>query len=120
MDQVSELMKDLADLKRKGLTAAAVCVTFYQCLTQPIKERVHASFDFWGHNDPSQEQSRVVPKEEVQARLSSFLDSLVSNKGAPKPFMLKRPTALVSSAAFAFAILFSSCSYPVGTNLCLS
>ena len=95
MDQVSDLLKDLAALKEKGLTAAAVCINFCQRLTQPIKERVHPGFEFWGANDPSREQNRSVSKEEIIARVSSFLDGDISNIGAPKPLQLKRPTAPV-------------------------
>ena len=95
MDQVAELLRDLADLKVKGLTAAAVCINFCQWLTQPIKERIHPGFKYRGHSDPSREQNHSVTKEEIIARVSSFLDSEVSNVGAPKLCQLKRPTALV-------------------------
>ena len=53
MAPVERLLKEIADLSAQSLTGAAVAISFYRRLTQPIQERVHPAFEYWGHRDPT-------------------------------------------------------------------
>jgi hypothetical protein len=53
MAPMERLLKEIADLSAQGLTGAAVTISFYRRLTQPIQERVHLAFEYWGHRDPT-------------------------------------------------------------------
>ncbi|OEL30617.1 hypothetical protein BAE44_0008364 [Dichanthelium oligosanthes] len=86
MIQVNELLEIVAKLKKEGLTAAVVWLSFYKRLIQPIKSRVHPADEYWGPKDPSREQERKVPQREVVDRVWSFLVGPVSDKGAQKTF----------------------------------
>ena len=54
MAQVDRLLKEIADLSAQGLTGAAVAISFCKRLTQPIQERVHPAYEYWGRQDPTQ------------------------------------------------------------------
>ena len=62
MDQVNELLKDLAELKKQGLTAAVVVITFCQQLTLPIKERVHPASTFKVTTTPAGSKVASFPR----------------------------------------------------------
>ena len=59
------LHKEIAELSAQKLTGAAVALSFYKLLTQPIQERVHPAYNYWGRQDPTQGQERKVPLEEI-------------------------------------------------------
>ena len=46
MAQVERLLQEIADLSVRGLTGAAVAISFCRQLTQPIQERVHPAFEY--------------------------------------------------------------------------
>ena len=53
MAQVECLLKEIADLSAHGMTRAAVALSFCKRLTQPIQERVHSAYEYWGRDDPT-------------------------------------------------------------------
>ena len=58
---MERLLEEIADLLTQGLTGAAVAISFCRRLTQPIQERVHSAFEYWGHRDPIRGHERKVP-----------------------------------------------------------
>ena len=52
MAQVECLLLEIASLSAQGLMGAAVAISFCRRLTQPIQERVHPAFEYWGRQDP--------------------------------------------------------------------
>ena len=42
-----------------------VALSFSKRLVQPIQDRVHPSFEYWGRKDPTRGQNRKVPQEEA-------------------------------------------------------
>lgn len=111
--QIRELLQLVAELKAEKVTAAAVAVTFCKRLTQPIKSRVHPAYEYWGPNDPTREQQRKVSGKEVHDRVSNFLVGVVKDKGAQKPFSLKRPPPSVSTETEWFLVILL-CYNPLG------
>ena len=61
MVQVMLLLGEIAGLSTQGLTGAVVALSFSKRLVQPIQDRVHPSFEYWGCQDPTRGQNRKVP-----------------------------------------------------------
>ena len=96
MAQVERLLKEIADMSAQGLTGAAVALSFCKRLTQPIQERVHSAFEYWGRQDQTRGQERKVPREEIANWVTRIMVWQIRDKGCPKALCLKRPTDAVS------------------------
>ena len=57
MVQVDLLLKEIAGLSAQGLTGAVVALSFSRQLVQPIRDRVHPGFEYWGRQDPTRGQN---------------------------------------------------------------
>ena len=103
---MEHLLKGIADLSVQGLTAAAVAISFCRQLTQPIQERVHPAFEYWGRQDPTRGQNQKVPREEAANQVARMIQGPIRDCGWPKMHCLKWPTRavslLVSSVLFCF------------------
>jgi hypothetical protein len=53
MAQVEHLLKEIANLSAQKPIGAAVALSFCKRLMQPIQERVHPAYLYWGHDDPT-------------------------------------------------------------------
>jgi hypothetical protein len=110
MAQVECLLKEIAELSVRGLTGAAVALSFCKRLTQPIQERVHPAFDYWGRQDPTRGQERKGPQEEIANRVARIMAGQIRDKGCLNALGLKRPTDAVSLlGSFESFCLFPSC-----------
>jgi hypothetical protein len=85
------------ELKKQGLTGAAVARSFCRQMIQPIKDRVHPAYEYWGQSDPTRKVNRKVSKEEMAARISQMYSGKVKVEKCPKAHSLKRPADLVRS-----------------------
>jgi hypothetical protein len=107
--QVDHLLKRIADLKTRGLTAVAVCINFARRLTQPIKLRVHPAYEYEGPEDLTREAKRKVTRDEAIARVSEFFGGEVKNHKCPKAFSLlnhEEPVSYYSLSRLVFELLF--------------
>ena len=95
MAQVERLLKEIADLSVQGLTGATVAISFCRRLTQPIQERVHPTFEYWGHRDPTRGHKCKVPREEIVNWVARIMAGQIQDKGCPKAHCLKWPTDTV-------------------------
>jgi hypothetical protein len=59
-------------------------------MIQPIKDRVHPAYEYFGQSDPTREVNRKVSKEEMAARVSQMYFGKVKVKKCPKAHSLKR------------------------------
>jgi hypothetical protein len=50
-EELKPLLDDLEQLKAEGLTGAAVVISFYRCFIQPLQDRAHPAFEYWGRSD---------------------------------------------------------------------
>jgi hypothetical protein len=57
-------------MKKRGVTGATVARSFCRRMIQPIKDRVHLVYEYYGQSDPTREVNRKVSKEEMAARVS--------------------------------------------------
>jgi hypothetical protein len=63
--KLKPLMDDLEQLKAEGLTGAAVAISFCRRLIQPLQDRAHLTFEYWGQSDLTQVAQRNVSKVEM-------------------------------------------------------
>jgi hypothetical protein len=87
----------VGDMKKRGVTGAAVARLFCRWMIQPIKGRVHPVYEYWGQSDPTREVNHKVPKEEMVARVSQMYSGKVKVKKCHKAHSLKRPADPVRS-----------------------
>jgi hypothetical protein len=78
------------ELKKQGVTGAAVARLFCRRMIQPIKDRVHPAYVYVGQSDPTREVNCKVSKEEMAARVSQMYAGKVKVKSCPKAYSLKR------------------------------
>jgi hypothetical protein len=57
-EELKPLLDDLEQLKAEGLTDAAVAISFCRCLFQPLQDRAHLVFEYWGN--PTQPGSPIA------------------------------------------------------------
>jgi hypothetical protein len=96
-EDLKEILALIKDLKNRGVTGASVAKSFCRRLIQPIKDRVHPAYEYWGQSDPTHEINRKVSKEEMVSRVSQIYYGKVKIKKCPKAYSLKRSADLVRS-----------------------
>jgi hypothetical protein len=99
IEDLKGILELVCDLKKRGggVTGAAVARSFCRWLIQPIKDRVHPAYEYWGQSDPTLEVNRKVSKEEMATRVSQIYSGKVKIKKCPKAHLLKRPADPVRS-----------------------
>jgi hypothetical protein len=66
-------------------------------MIQPIKDRDHPVYEYWGKSDPTREVNRKVSKEEMAVKVSQMYSRKVKVKKCPKAHSLKRPADPIRS-----------------------
>jgi hypothetical protein len=61
-EELQPLLDDLEQLKADGLIDAAVAIGFCRCLIQPLQDRAHPTFEYWGNPTPPGSQSARSPR----------------------------------------------------------
>jgi hypothetical protein len=97
LGELKAVLELVNNLKKKGVTGAAVAWSFCRWMIQPIKDQVHPTYKYWGQSDPMREVNQKVSKEEMAARVSQMYSRKVKVKKCPKAHSLKRPTDPVRS-----------------------
>ena len=102
------LLKEIAGLSTQGMMGSVEALSFSKRLVQPIRDRVHPGFEYWGRQDTTRGQNRKVPREEAANRVARMMQGPIHDRGCPKAYCLKRPTRavslLVSSVLFCFLL----------------
>jgi hypothetical protein len=97
LEDLKGVLELVSDLKKRGVTGAAVARSFCRRMIQPIKDRVHPTYEYCGQSDPTREVNRMVSKEEMASRVSQMYSGKVKVKKCPKARSLKRPADPVRS-----------------------
>jgi hypothetical protein len=97
LGKLKAVLELVSDMKKRGVTEATVARSFCRWMIQPIKDRVHPAYEYWGQLDPTREVNRKVSKEEMAARVSHMYFGKVKVKKCPKEHSLKRPADPVRS-----------------------
>jgi hypothetical protein len=69
VDDIKEVLALVEDLKKRGVTGGSVARSFCRRLIQPIKDRVHLAYEFWGQSDPTREVNYKVSREKMATDL---------------------------------------------------
>jgi hypothetical protein len=83
LNELEPVLELVNELKKRGVTGAAVARSFCRRMIQPIKDWVHPAYEYWGQSDPTRE-------EEMAARVSQMYSGRVKVKKCPKAHSLKR------------------------------
>jgi hypothetical protein len=70
LGELKPVLEFVNELKKQGVTGAAVARSFCRQMIQLIKDWVHPAYEYWGQSDPTREVNRKVSKEEMVARVS--------------------------------------------------
>jgi hypothetical protein len=97
------LLDDLQQLKAEGLTDTAVAISFCRHLIQPLQDRAHPAFEYWGQSDPTRVAQRKVSKAEMIARAKNIFGGWIRNKEWPKALGIYSPADLVSLRPLVFS-----------------
>jgi hypothetical protein len=97
LEDLKGVLELVSDMKKRGVTGAAVARSFCRRMIQPINDRVHPAYEYYGQSDPTCEVNRKVSKEEMVARVSQMYSRKVKVKKCPKAHSLKRSADTVRS-----------------------
>jgi hypothetical protein len=97
LEDLKGVLELVSDMKKWGVTGAAVARSFCRRMIQPIKDRVHPTYEYCGQSDPTRKVNRKVSKEEMAARVSQMYSGKVKVKKCPKAHSLKRSVDPVRS-----------------------
>jgi hypothetical protein len=97
LEDLKGVLELVSDIKKRGVTGAAVARPFCRQMIQSIKDRVHPVFEYFGQSDPTREVNRKVSKEEMAARVSQMYSGKVMVKKCLRAHSLKRPADPVRS-----------------------
>jgi hypothetical protein len=89
--ELKPLLDNLEQLKAEGLTGTAVAISFCRRLIQPLQDRAHPAFEYWGQSDPTQVAQRKVSKAEMIARAKKIFGGRIRNKECPKALGIYSP-----------------------------
>jgi hypothetical protein len=91
-EELQLLLDDLEQLKAEGLTGAAVAISFCRRLIQPIQDRAHPSFKYWGKSYPTRVTQRKVSKVEMMAHAKNIFGERIRNRECPKALGVCSPS----------------------------
>jgi hypothetical protein len=94
--ELKPLLDDLEQLKAEGLTSAAVAISFCRRLIQPLQDRAHPAFEYWGQFNQTRVAQRKVSKTEMIARAKNIFGEWIRNKECPKALGIYSPADPVS------------------------
>jgi hypothetical protein len=114
-DNLKEVLELVKDLKNRGVIGASVARSFCWRLIQPIKDRVHPAYEYWGQSDPTREVNRKVSKEEMAARVSQIYSGKVKIKKCSKAHSLKRSADPLSPGTYFTSFRSVSLTYVIYT-----
>jgi hypothetical protein len=68
----------------EGLTGVAVAISFSRRLIQPLQDRAHPAFEYWGQYDPTRAAQRKVSKAEMMAHAKNIFGERICNRECPR------------------------------------
>jgi hypothetical protein len=61
-----------------------VAINFSCQLIQPIQDRVHPTYEYWGQSNPTRVVKRNVSKGEMAVRVKNIFGGRIHNRECPK------------------------------------
>jgi hypothetical protein len=91
-EELQPLLDDLEQLKADGLTGAAVAISLCRHLIQPLQDRAHSAFEYWGQSNPTRVAQHKVSKAEMMARANNIFGGWIRNRECPKALGVYSPS----------------------------
>jgi hypothetical protein len=82
-----------------------VAISFCCRLIQPLQDRAHPAFEYWGQSDLTRVVQCKVSKEEMIAHAKNIFYGRIRNKECPKALGLYSPSDPVSFRSWPFSNL---------------
>jgi hypothetical protein len=95
-EELKPLLDDVEQLKVEGLTGVAVAISFCHCLIQPLQDRAHPAFEYWGKSDPTWVAQHKVSKAEMMVCAKNIFGGRIRNRECPKAIGVYNPSDPVS------------------------
>jgi hypothetical protein len=73
-----------------------VAISFCRHLIQPLQDRAHLAFEYWGQSVPTWVAQRKVSNAEMMARAKNIFGERIRNKECPKALGVYNPSDSVS------------------------
>jgi hypothetical protein len=102
--KLKSLLDDLQQLEAKGLTGTAVAINFCHRLIQPLQDRAHPAFEYWGKSDPTRVAQRKVSKAEMIACTKNIFGRRICNKECPQGVGDIQPCRPSKSSTLVFSL----------------
>jgi hypothetical protein len=83
-EELQPLPDDLEQLKAEGLTSAAVAISFWRRIIQPLLDRAHPAFEYCRQSDPTRFVQHKVYKAEMMAHAKNIFAGWIRNRECPK------------------------------------
>ena len=90
-DQVGELLKRIARLRREGVTGATVVSSWLRRQIQPLQCRTHPGLKYTGLHDPSRFSSEKTSRDEAMVLLYNLFEGVTSLPELPDLFRASNP-----------------------------
>jgi hypothetical protein len=91
MDQVDELLAQIAAHKKIGVTGASVIFSFFRRRTQPIQQRHTLGFEYMGTEDPSRMCAEELIDDAALIRVKRVLLDINTVPYVPELFSAQNP-----------------------------
>ena len=85
-DQVGELLKQIADRRREGVTGATVVPSWLRRQIQPLQCRSRLGFEYMGLYDPSRFSTEKTSRDEAMVLLCNLFEGVNSIPVLPDLF----------------------------------
>jgi hypothetical protein len=90
-EELQPLLDDLEWLKADGLTGATVAISFCRRLIQPLQDRAHPTFKYYGQSNMTWVAERKVSKAEIMAHAKNIFGGRIRNTERPKALGVYNP-----------------------------
>jgi hypothetical protein len=91
-EELKPLLDDLEHLKAEGLTGTVVAISFCRRLIQPLQDRAHPAFEYWGQSEPTLVAQHKVSKVEMMAHAKNIVGGRICNMECPKALGVYNPS----------------------------
>jgi hypothetical protein len=93
-EELQPLLDHLEQLKAEGLSSAALAISFCR-LIQPLQDRTHPAFKYWGQSNPTRVVQCKVFKAEMTAHAKSIFGGRIRSRECRKALEIYNPSDLV-------------------------
>jgi hypothetical protein len=114
MEKIKPFLKEIKALKIRGLSGVGIIASFIRRRVQPLRERVHYSFEYIRVEDPLRMSKDELSEKEIQGRIQNILKDVGCIPLKFEERDVDRPPAAVS------VILYISTFFVLDLQCCIT